>query len=267
MPMSPEEKNVIGGIFDRLKAAEGQPRDTEAEAFIAERIKGQPYAPYVMAQSIYAQEQALINMNGQMEQMQARLQQLEAYAQQMQQQPAQGGGGFLGGLFGGGQQRPAAPPPPPPGMMPGRAPFQRGPGAPMGAPGGAPSGPWGGQPQQAAPGMAPPGPWGQPAQQPQRGGMGFLGTAAMTAAGVAGGIMAANALSSMFSGPKAGGATAAASTPPGAPGDSAAQPASHQDQNFAGSNAHDPGYGGHVQDASYDDGNDYGGGGGGDDWA
>ncbi len=114
--MSPEEKNVIGGIFERLKGAAGQPRDPQAEAFIAEQIKAQPYAPYVMAQSIYAQEQALINMNAQMEQMQARLQQLEAYAQQVQQQP-QGGGGFLGGLFGGGQ-RPAARPRPLPACSP-----------------------------------------------------------------------------------------------------------------------------------------------------
>jgi hypothetical protein len=254
--MSPEEKNVIGGIFDRLKSAATQQRDPAAEAFIAEQIKAQPYAPYVMAQSIYAQEQALINMNAQMEQMQARLQQLESYAQQVQQQP-QGGGGFLGGLFGGGQ-RPAAPPPPAPGMM-GRAPFQHGSGAPgpMGAPGGQPPGPWGGQPQQAAPG-----PWGGAAQQrPGGGGMGFLGTAAMTAAGVAGGMLAANAISNMFAGPKAASTAAAPGT--AAPGDSTAAPGDSVAQN---SSYEEPGYGSNVQDASYDDGSDYGGGGG-DDWA
>lgn len=245
--MSPEEKNVIGGIFERLKGAAGQQRDPQAEAFIAEQIKAQPYAPYVMAQSIYAQEQALTNMNAQMEQMQARLQQLESYAQQMQQQPQQGGGGFLGGLFGGGQQRPMAPPPPPPGMMPGRAPFQHQ--APMGGP--AP-GPWGGQPQQA------PGPWGGQAQQ-QRGGMGFLGTAAMTAAGVAGGMLAANAISNMFSGGSSaatGGQAAAAS----------ASPASSAEQTAQNSSYEEPGYGSNAQGASYDDGSDYGGGGS-DDWA
>ncbi len=258
--MSPEEKNVIGGIFDRLKSAATQPRDPEAEAFIAEQIKTQPYAPYVMAQSIYAQEQALTNMNAQMEQMQARLQQLESYAQQVQQQP-QGGGGFLGGLFGGGQ-RPAAPPPPAPGMM-GGAPFQRGPMAGPGGtpPGGAPPGPWGGQ--QGAPGGAP-GPWGGQQQPQQRGGMGFLGTAAMTAAGVAGGMLAANAISNMFSG---GGAAHAAAGGAGSAGSAgAASPAAPADSTAQNSSYEEPGYGSNAQDASYDDGGDFGGGGG-DDWA
>ncbi len=122
--------------------------------------------------------------------------------------------------------------------MGGRAPFQRG---PMGGP--AP-GPWGGQ--QAAPG-----PWGQTAQ-PQRQGMGFLGTAAMTAAGVAGGILAANAISNMFS----GGSSAAGAQTAAAPADAAQQPASYEE----------PGYGSeHAQDASYDGGGDFGDSGG--DWA
>ncbi len=103
--MSPEEKNVISGIFERLKGAANAPRDAEAERFIADQIRAQPYAPYVMAQSIYAQEQALVGMQQQMEQMQARLQDLEAYAQQVQGQQQQSGG-FLGGLFGGGAKAP-----------------------------------------------------------------------------------------------------------------------------------------------------------------
>jgi hypothetical protein len=92
--------------------------------------------------------------------------------------------------------------------------------------------------------------------------MGFLGTAAMTAAGVAGGMLAANAISNMFS----GGGSAAAATPfssgsgfgTGSPTPSqsaAQQPAAYEE----------PGYGSNAQDAGYDDGSDYGG--GGDDWA
>jgi uncharacterized protein len=242
--MSPEEKTVIGGIFDRLKGAANAPRDAEADKFIADQIKAQPYAPYVMAQSIYAQEQALVGMQQQIEQLQGQVQQLEQYAQQVQQQPQ--GGGFLGGLFGGGA-KPVAPP-----QMQNRAPFQRGP-APGSAP---PAGPWG-QPQQ---GMAPPaGPWGQPAPQ-QKAGMGFLGTAAMTAAGVAGGMLAANAISNMFSGghgaQAAGGSgnagSAQASNPAPAPSDMA-------------STYEEPGYNSNSQDASYDDGGSFDG--GGDDWA
>ncbi len=244
--MSPEEKNVIGGIFERLKGAANAPRDAEAEKFIADQIKAQPYAPYVMAQSIYAQEQALTGMQQQVEQLQAQVQQLEAYAQQVQQQQQQSGG-FLGGLFGGGAKTP-----PPPMPMQNRAPFQHGQqgGQPQGM---APAGPWGGQ--QAAPA---PGPWGGQQAQPQRaGGMGFLGTAAMTAAGVAGGMLAANALTNMFSGAggqnAAGGAAQAGANPTAAPA-SVDQQASSPDSGY------------HPQEASYDEGGDFGGGGG-DDWA
>lgn len=246
--MSPEEKTVIGGIFERLKGAATTQRDAEAEKFITDQIKLQPYAPYVMAQSIYAQEQALTGQQQQIEQLQAQVHQLEQYAQQVQQQQSQGSGGFLGGLFGGGARQ--APPPP--------APMARGPmGGPMGQPmGGQPGygqqapGPWGQQPGGPAPG-----PWGQQAQ-PQRGGMGFLGTAAMTAAGVAGGMLAANALSNMFLGSKdAGQSASAAGATPEAPG-AQQQPASYEE----------PGNGAYAQDASYDDGSNYDGGGG-DDWA
>jgi uncharacterized protein len=247
--MSPEEKNVIGGIFERLKGAANAQRDVEAEKFIADQIKAQPYAPYVMAQSIYAQEQALTSMQQQIEQLQGQVQQLEQYAQQVQQQPQSGG--FLGGLFGGGA-KPVAPPP----MN--RAPFQRGgmqqpPG--MQAQGMAPpAGPWGGQPQ----GAPPAGPWGQ--QQPQRQGMGFLGTAMTTAAGVAGGMLAANALSNMFS----GGSNSAGSGAQASAGSAAAGPASSPEPTQA-STSDNYGYGSDAQSASYDD-SSYDDGGG-DDWA
>ena len=46
--MTPEERKVIGGIFDRLHDAASQPRDPEAERYIADRIREQPYAPYVV---------------------------------------------------------------------------------------------------------------------------------------------------------------------------------------------------------------------------
>lgn len=159
--MTPQERDIIGGIFDRLRQAEGQPRDPQAEAFIAERIRSQPYAPYIMAQTIYMQEQALANLQQQIEELQRR-----------QQQPQQSGG-FLSSLFGGGRQ--AAPPPP--AYQPPPQGYQQ---QPMGAPQG---GPWQQQPA---------------AQQPQRQGMGFLGTAAAAAVGVAGGMMVANALSNAF---------------------------------------------------------------------
>lgn len=174
--MTPQERDVILGIFDRLKAAEGNHRDPEAEALIAERLKAQPYAPYVLAQQIYAQEQALNSL-------QQRIQELEAELQRAQTQKPQSGG-FLSGIFGG-QSAPAQPRPGGPwGQNPGyAAPPPQGYQAPAYAPQG--------YPQQAAAG-----PWG--GAQPSQGG-GFLASAATTALGVAGGVMIANALSNAFS--------------------------------------------------------------------
>jgi len=62
-PMTPEERQVITGIFERLQAAEGHPRDPEAEKLIADLVAKQPYAPYAMAQSVYVNEQALVGLN------------------------------------------------------------------------------------------------------------------------------------------------------------------------------------------------------------
>ena len=102
--MTPQERDVITGIFDRLKQAGDAPRDPEAERLIADLIARQPYAPYVLAQSVYVQEQAVANLHRQVEQLQAEVQDLRARAERPQ--PT---GGFLSGLFGGG---PSAPPPP-----------------------------------------------------------------------------------------------------------------------------------------------------------
>lgn len=219
--MTPQEREIIGGIFDKLRQAEGQPRDPQAEAFIAERLRQQPYAPYVLAQAVYVQEQALGNLQQQIEQLQAQVQHLQSQPQQS--------GGFLSNLFGGGRQ--AAPPPMPARPMGGPGmPMQGGPmqGGPMGAPGM--------MPQQGQPG-----PWGNQ-QQPQRGGMGFLGTAAAAAVGVAGGLLVANALSNAFGG--SGQQTAAApAADPAVGSDSAASSWDQggQDQGWDNSGGFDSG--------------------------
>ena len=176
--MNSEERDVIAGIFKRLEQAAGQPRDAEADRFIAERLREQPYAPYAMAQLIYVQEEAIKSLNQQLEQVRAEAERAQG----------SGGGGFLSSIFGGGQQRPAAPQGGQQGGAWGRQPQQPG-YAPQGyqqgyAPqGGQAGGPWGGQP-----GM----------QAPQ--GRGFLGSALTTAAGVAGGMVVGSALMNAFSG-------------------------------------------------------------------
>ena len=98
--MNSEERDIINGIFQRLEQASGQPRDADAERFIAEKLRSQPYAPYAMAQLIYVQEEAIKSLNQQLEQVQAENEQLRQQASQRNQ----GGGSFLSSIFGGGQQ-------------------------------------------------------------------------------------------------------------------------------------------------------------------
>lgn len=195
--MTPQERDVIAGIFDRLKQAANQPRDPEAERFIADRLREQPYAPYAMAQAVYVQEQAVTNLHAQVEDLQAQLRELQERAAQPAPQPQQSGG-FLSGIFGGGQQAPARPGSVP--SFPQRA-------------GQAPSSAWTNQqpmqpgPQPGMMGAAPqPGPWANQAA-PSAGG-GFMASALTTAAGVAGGMMLGNVLSNAF-----GGGAAKAATP------------------------------------------------------
>lgn len=248
--MTPQERDVIAGIFDRLKQAANQPRDPEAERFIADKLREQPYAPYAMAQAVYVQEQALTNLQAQVEQLQSQVRDLE-------QRPAEPqSGGFLSGIFGGGQpERPRTVP-----SIGG----QRGAGS---------SGLWANQSgagapaMQAAPGdqaQGQPGPWGQQgAQQPASRGSGFLGTAVTTAAGVAGGMVLGNVLMNAFKGDGAAG-SAQAATPASGSESATAQPAAdntaYNDGSSDAGNYQEAGY-----DQAYDDGSsDFG---GDDDWA
>lgn len=192
--MTPQERDVIAGIFDRLRQAANQPRDPEAERFIADRLREQPYAVYAMAQSVYVQEQALANLQGQVEQLQAEVQQLRSQPAA----PAQSGG-FLSGIFGGGSSQPARS-----GSVP-SFPQRGGPQPASPAWGGQPQGQ--GMPQQGMAAASAPGPW-QGQQAPARGG-GFMANALTTAAGVAGGLVAGNMLMNAFSGNKGGEAKAA----------------------------------------------------------
>ncbi len=263
--MTPQERDVIAGIFDRLRQAANQPRDPEAERYIADRLREQPYAPYAMAQAVYVQETALTNLQAQIEDLQAQLRDLQ---DRQQSAPAQSGG-FLSGIFGGGRQPEPAPRAGAVPSFPQRAPGQ--PSSAWNAPqnGGMQGGPMqGGMPQQGM-GMAPqqPGPWGgQPQQPPARGG-GFMATALTTAAGVAGGMMLGSVLTNAFSGGgKAGEAKPAEAASSGsAPADGAGntQTASdntnYDDGSSNAANYQNAGYDA-PQDAGYDDGSSFGGG-------
>jgi uncharacterized protein len=180
--MSPEERQMLADLFERIRANAAAPRDPQADAFINDAVRQQPFAPYILAQTVLVQQHALDGAA-------QRISELEA--QTRASAPAQETS-FLGSLgrslFGGG----AAPPPQPqrPSGYDASA-YQRG--APQAPPSYAPPPP--------PPGYAPPpqpGPWGAAAAAPAGGG--FLSGAIRTAAGVAGGVVLGNALENMIGG-------------------------------------------------------------------
>lgn len=260
--MTPQERDVIAGIFDRLKQAANQPRDPEAENFIAQRLREQPYAPYAMAQAVYVQETALTNLQAQVEELQTQLRDLQS-------RPAEApapAGGFLSGIFGGGAQpsaRPRSVPSFPPRSQEGASPAwagQQQPGSAMQAvPGG-----------QPAPG-AQPGPWSnQGAQQQAPGRGGFMATALTTAAGVAGGMVVGSMLANAFGGGSAKAAEAkpadaAAGTPAGEAAANTEQ-AGYDDGSSNAGNYQQAAYP-EPADAGYDDGSSGFDGGDDDRWA
>ncbi|CAO3378386.1 DUF2076 domain-containing protein [Azospirillum argentinense] len=209
--MTPEERTLLSDLFTHLREVENQPRDPEAERFIQQMIQGQPTAAYYMAQSVLVQQQALTAAQQRIDDLERQVREAQSRAQQTQPQPS--GGSFLSNALGlgrspwaGGGNRSAEPPAPSP--QPSQGPAYNPMQPPMPSP--APSrSPWGAAPQAGGqPGYGQPAYPPQPGYAPQPGfgpqgyaprGGGFLSGAAQTAAGVAGGMLAASAISSMLS--------------------------------------------------------------------
>lgn len=176
--MNSEEQTLIDGLFSRLQQAEtdSAPRDAQAEARIKEHMARQPAVGYYMTQSILVQEHALQSLDAQNKQQAQQIQQLQDELQRAKAtQPAPAsGGGFLSSIFGGGSREPQP----------------------------APSNSGGGWRESARPSFNQPAPQQnyQPAQAPAAApaGSGFLGGAMKTAAGVAGGVLLAEGISSLF---------------------------------------------------------------------
>lgn len=260
--MTPDERSLIDGLFDRLDGASGQPRDADAEALIARRVQRAPHAPYALAQTVLVQDHAL-------QQAHARIQELEEQvSRQAQPAPAPtSSGSFLGGLLGGrgtsvpstgnrGMALPQQAQPLPGGYT--------APGYQQGAGYTSPGYPQGGYPQGGTPQQAASGPWAQ--QRGGFGGGGFLQGALATAAGVAGGALLYDGIRNMMSGGTGPIAEQAALLDPGqAVGDlgqqaqdalggnpwgAGGQDAPVQDAGFVDDGSQDAS----VQDASYDDG-------------
>ncbi|WP_455885237.1 DUF2076 domain-containing protein [Pseudomonas spelaei] len=179
--MNSEEQTLIDGLFSRLQQAEtdSAPRDAQAEARIKEHMTRQPAAGYYMTQSILVQEHALKSLDAQNKQQAQQIEQLQDELQRAKSaQPAPASsGGFLSSIFGGGS-RDAQPAP-------------------------APTNSGGGWREPARPGFSQPAPQQNYQQPPQPAaaapmGSGFLGGAMKTAAGVAGGVLLAEGISSLF---------------------------------------------------------------------
>jgi len=160
--MTPQERELVTALFDRLATLENQPRDGDAERAIIDGLRRAPNAPYALVQTALVQDEALKRAD-------ARIQELEA---RLGDAPAARPAGFLDGMRDAllGRREPS---------RAGSVPSVRPPPRP--------------QDQDAA--TAPATPWRQGVAAP---GGSFLGTAAAAAAGVIGGSLLLDGIRSMM---------------------------------------------------------------------
>jgi len=57
--MTPEERNLVIDLFDRLSTLEDAQRDPEAERLIRDGLRQAPNAPYALVQTVLVQDEAL----------------------------------------------------------------------------------------------------------------------------------------------------------------------------------------------------------------
>ncbi len=95
--MTPQERQLIDDLFDRLAKLENSPRDRDAEAAIMEGLRRAPNAAYALVQTVLVQDEALKRAD-------ARIHELEGAGAEQQQS-----GGFLDSMrdaiFGQSQQQ------------------------------------------------------------------------------------------------------------------------------------------------------------------
>ena len=186
--MTPQERQMLDELFDRLSKLENAPRDPDAAAAISEGLRKAPNAVYALTQTVLLQDEALRRAN-------AHIQELEAA---QAPQPSQSGG-FLDSmretLFGSGQSQGQSH-----GSVPnvrpteGRPVWNSGQVMQQVQPPGYDQPPYG----QLPPNQGPP---NQGYSAPPTGGGGsFLGTAAASAAGLIGGSLLLNSIRNMMGG-------------------------------------------------------------------
>jgi uncharacterized protein len=218
--MTPQERQLVDELFDRLSQVESAPRDPDASNAIAQGLRKAPNAVYALVQTVLLQDEALKRANH-------RIQELEQGHAPEQNQS----GGFLDSMrdtiLGQSQSRGSVPNVPPP--VPNRPVWNSGQVLQQSqSPGHYDQGPYDqGSYGQGSYGQGyGQGPYGQPygaSQSPFGGGGGsFLGTAAAAAAGMVGGSLLLNSIRSMMGGHRYGVADA------GATGDRSSNPRSDQ---------------------------------------
>ncbi len=205
--MTPQERQLVDDLFDRLSRVESAPRDPDAVTAITEGLRKAPNAVYALVQTVLLQDEALKRANH-------RIQELEqAHAGEQNQS-----GGFLDSMrdtiLGQSQSRGSVPNVPPP--VPNRAVWNSGQVLQQSqSPGQYDQGPYGQGSYGQGPygqgsygqGYGQAGPYGQPYGAPQGpfgGGGSFLGTAAAAAAGMVGGSLLLNSIRSMMGGQRHG---------------------------------------------------------------
>ncbi|WP_312404397.1 DUF2076 domain-containing protein [Rhizobium sp.] len=199
--MSPEERQLLNSLFERVRTASATPRDRDAEDLIDQETRKQPYATYYLAQAVVVQEKGLEAASNHIRELEDRIRELEAA--QGEHRQAEQGGGFLSSIFGSQQSRQPAPvqqsSAPTPGPWGARQAYKgpRGYDDSYRAP---PPPTYGAQPSAAQPS----GPWNNNLSRGPSAGSSFLTGALGTAAGVAGGMLLANSLSGLFSNHMAG---------------------------------------------------------------
>ena len=193
--MTPQERQLVDDLFDRLSKVESAPRDPDAASVIAQGLRVAPNAVYALVQTVLVQDEALKRAN-------TRIQELEAGGAPEQNKS----GGFLDSMrdtiFGQGQSHGSVPNVRPP-ETPNRPVWNSGQVLQQGQG----SGQYRDEPyhqdqyrqdqyRQEPYGSS----YGAP-QSPMGGGGGsFLGTAAAAAAGAVGGSLLLNSIRSMMGG-------------------------------------------------------------------
>jgi hypothetical protein len=225
--MTPQERQLVEDLFDRVARLESTPRDPEAERIIADGLRRAPHAVYALVQTVLVQDEAL-------KRAEARLRELAG-----DDQAPHESAGFLDSMRE---------------LLTGRRTSVPSVGNEASA-----DTRWnaGASPSRYAPPAAPtPG-------AGLGGGGSFLGTAAATAAGVIGGSMLFNSLGSMF-GNHSGSALADTSQQHGSPwgnegGGNLANEAGANDVGSSGQGAFDDQQSAGLLEEDFGDGGDFGG--------